>query len=65
MTDVGTDSIGGRTATNLRFADNIEGLAGDSYSRTTKKITSHGNEVLLKDTLHLIQGPCIQQRGPR
>ena len=37
----------------------------DSYSRTTKKSTSHGNEVLTKDPLHLIQGPCNQQRGPQ
>ena len=25
----GTDSIGGRTITNLRFADDIDGLAGE------------------------------------
>ena len=27
--DEGTVSIGGRTITNLRFADNIDGLAGE------------------------------------
>ena len=37
----------------------------DTYSRTTNKSTSHGNEVLSKDPLHLIQGPCNQRRDPQ
>ena len=31
---VGTVSIGGRTITNLRFADDIDGLAGDEQELT-------------------------------
>ena len=31
---IGTVSIGGRTITNLRFADDIEGLAGDKLELT-------------------------------
>ena len=30
----GTVSIGGRTITNLRFADNIDGLAGEEEELT-------------------------------
>ena len=33
----------------------------DPHSRTPKKKTSHGNEVLLQDTSHLIQKPCYQE----
>ena len=33
----------------------------DPYSRAPKKNTSHGNEVLLQDTTHLIQRPCYQR----
>ena len=36
----------------------------DPLSRTPKKNTSHGNEVLQLDTTHLIQRPCYQQRSP-
>ena len=36
----------------------------DSHSRTPKKNTSHGNEVLLQDTTHFIQRPCYQRGGP-
>ena len=32
----GTVSIGGRTITNLRFADNIDGLAGDKGIKATE-----------------------------
>ena len=34
----------------------------DPHSRAPKKNTSHGNEVLPRDTTHLIQRPC-HQRG--
>ena len=34
------------------------------HSRAAKKNTSHGNEVLLQDTMHLIQTPCYQQGSP-
>ena len=33
----------------------------DSHSKAPKKNTSHGNEVLLQDTTHLIQRPCYQR----
>ena len=36
----------------------------DPHSRTPKKNTSHGNEVLLQDTTHLIQRPCYQRGSP-
>ena len=35
------------------------------YSRTTKKSTSHGYEVLSKYPLRLIQRPCNQRNGPK
>ena len=34
------------------------------HSRAPKKNTSHGNEVLLQDTTHLIQRPCYQWESP-
>ena len=37
-------------------------LIMDPHSRAPKENTSHGNEVLLQDTTHLIQRPC--QMGP-
>ena len=36
----------------------------EPHSRAPKKNTSHGNEVLLQDTTHLIQRPCFQQGSP-
>ena len=33
-------------------------------TRTTKKNTSHGNEVLPQDTMHTIQRPCYQRGSP-
>ena len=33
----------------------------DPHSRAAKKNTSHGNEVLLQDTVHLIQRSCYQR----
>ena len=32
----------------------------ESWTPTAKKNTSHGSEVLLQDTTHLIQRPCYQ-----
>ena len=32
----------------------------DPHSRAAKKNTSHGNEVLPQDTMHLTQRPCYQ-----
>ena len=36
----------------------------DLHSRVIKKNTSHGNEVLLQDTTHLLQRPCYQWWSP-
>ena len=36
----------------------------DPHSRASKKNTSHGNDVLPQDTMHLIQKPCYQQGSP-
>ena len=36
----------------------------DPHSRAPKKNTSHGNEVLLQETTHLIQRPCYQRGSP-
>ena len=36
----------------------------DPHSRAPQKNTSHGNEVLLQDTTHLIQRPCYQRGSP-
>ena len=33
------------------------------HSRTAKKNTSHGDEVLLQDTTHLTQRPCYQRKS--
>ena len=46
----GTVSIGGRTITNLRFADDIDGLAGEKKlanvaERLDKASTIHGMEI--------------------
>ena len=56
MTEVGTVTIGGRTVTNLRFADDIVGLAGDEQelvnlvSRLDKTSASHGMEISAEKT---------------
>ena len=36
----------------------------DPHSRAPKKNTSHGNNVLPQDTMHLIQRPCYQRGSP-
>ena len=46
----GTVSIGGRTITNLRFADDIDGLAGDKelanlVEHFDKASTAYGMEI--------------------
>ena len=50
----GTVSIGGRTITNLRFADDIDGLAGEEeelanlVERLDKASTAYGMEISAK-----------------
>ena len=51
----GTVSIGGRTITNLRFADDIDGLAGEEelanlVERLDKAATAYGMEISAKKT---------------
>ena len=51
----GTVSIGGRTITNLRFADNIDGLAGEEQlanlvERLDKASTAYGMEISAEKT---------------
>ena len=47
----GTVSIGGRTITNLRFADDVDGLAGEEEElaklaeRLDKAFTAYGMEI--------------------
>ena len=52
----GTVSIGGRTITNIRFADDIDGLAGEEeelanlIERLDKAATAYGMETSAKKT---------------
>ena len=52
----GTVSFGGRTITNLRFADDIDGLAGDEeelanlVERFDKASTAYGMEISAEKT---------------
>ena len=51
----GTVSIGGRTITNLRFADDIDGLAGEEelanlVERLDKASTAYGRQVSAEKT---------------
>ena len=51
----GTFSIGGRTITNLRFADDIDGLAGEEElanlaERLDKASTAYGMEISAEKT---------------
>ena len=51
----GTVSTGGRTITNLRFADDIDGLAGEEelanlVERLDKAATAYGMEISAKKT---------------
>ena len=52
----GTVSIGGRTITNLRFSDDIDGLAGEEgelaklVERLDKASTAYGMEISAEKT---------------
>ena len=52
----GTVSIGGRTITNIRFANDIDGLAGEEeelanlVDHLDKASTAHGMEISAKKT---------------
>ena len=53
----GTVSIGGRAITNLRFADDIDGLAGEEeelaklFERLDKASTAYGMEISAEKTM--------------
>ena len=58
----GTVSIGGRTITNLRFADDINGLAGEEeelvnlVERLDKASTAYGMEISAEKTKLMTSG---------
>ena len=57
----GTVSIGGRTITNLRFADDIDGLSGEEeelanlVERLDKASTAYGMEISAEKTKLIIK----------
>ena len=64
----GTVSIGGRTITNLRFADDIDGLAGDEeelsnlVERLDKASKAYGMEISAEKTELMTQHQWHQHR---
>ena len=62
----GTVSIGVRTITNLSFADNIDGLAGEEevkilFERLDKASTAYGTEISAEKT-KLVTTPAASTR---
>ena len=59
----GTVSIGGKTITNLRFADGIDGLAGEEVElanlvqRLEKNLTAYGMEISAEKTKLMTKTP--------
>ena len=62
-----TVSMGGRTITNLRFADDIDGLAGEelanSVERLNKASTAYGMEISAKKTKLMTTPVASTQRS--
>ena len=60
----GTVSIGGRTITTLRFADDIDGLAGEEEEltklaeRLDKASTAYGMEISAEKTKLMTNNTC-------
>ena len=60
----GTVSIAGRTITNLRFADDIDGLAGEEgklanlVERLDKASTAYGMEISAEKTKLITNDTC-------
>ena len=60
----GTVSIGGRTITNFRFADDIDGLAGEEEERENfverldKASTAYGMEISAEKTKLMSRNTC-------
>ena len=65
----GTVSIGGRTITNLRFADDIDGLAGEEeelsklVERLDKASTAYGKEINVEKTKLMTTPVASTQRS--
>ena len=65
----GTVSIGGRTITNLRFADDIDGLAGEEEElanlaeRLDKTTTAYGMEISAEKTKLMTTPVASTQRS--
>ena len=65
----GTVSIGGRTITNLRFADDIDGLAGDEEELANlaehldKASTAYGMEISADKTKLMTTPVASTQRS--
>ena len=63
----GTVSSGGRTITNLRFADDIDGLAGEEedlvnlVERLDKATTAYGMEISAKKTKLMTNNTSVVQ----
>ena len=64
-----TASIGGRTITNLRFADDIDGLAGEEeelanlVERLDKAFTAYGMEISAEKTKQMTTPVALTQRS--
>ena len=54
---------GKNEAVGLRWFQLLQKPWQPPHSRAPKKNTSHGNEVLLQDTIHLIQRPYYQRES--
>ena len=65
----GTVNIGGRTITNLRFADDIDGLAGDEEELANlvepldKASTAYGMEISAEKTKLMTNNTTYQQKA--
>ena len=64
----GTVSTGGRTITNLRFADDIDGLAGEEELAKVdgcldKAFTAYGMEISAKKTKQMTTPVASTQRS--
>ena len=63
----GTVSIGGKTITNLRFADDIDGLAGEEeklanlVERLDKASTAYGIEISAEKTKLMTTSVALTQ----
>ena len=54
----GTVSIGGRAITNLRFGDDIDGLAGEEEELEKLVSTAYGMEISAEKTKLMTNNTC-------